>query len=778
MKKLLYIFLAAIATFFNSCMPDSEITTGSLLTEMINRDQLAEFPKPEYSTKQFSSYDRNSVSPDQPGWFANADRSQFVRTENNNGRRELVMFDADGPGAIVRFWVTVAMYEGNGILRIYIDNKPEPVIEGEVLKLMSGGGLVSAPLATSVSELTDYIQRGHNLYLPIPYNQHCKITYESDALSDEPGAMTGEAFYYNINYRTYSNEVSMSSFSKDDLKTYANELELVQNNLGEYSVPEKTQTERSEHVTLSPGKSVELISAGELAVRQIVVKLMAGDEAQGLRSTVIEMDFDGKQTVWCPVGDFFGTGYKISPYHTWYTKVEEDGTMACNWVMPFSKECKIRIKNYGSQEVTIEKFAVDTKEYSWTDHTMYFGAGWREDNRLPSREAGKNMDEPEKERFDVNYVNLTGKGVLIGNGVVLFNTTDAWWGEGDEKIFVDGEKFPSHFGTGTEDFYGYAWSNANNFSHPFIAQPDGTGAMESGFVSNMRFRSLDAIPFNQSLQFDMEIWHQASTTINHAPVSFWYMFPEGESNLKPVPEQATTPVALSRQYFYLEGYAKRNVFVNEAMVTIDGRENGFEIRYTLDGSEPGRDSNLYDGPFKLNRSIVVKSKGFSPKGFETEVLEGKFMNQKPIKGTVVSSPKKGLTYDYFDMDFVLQSTDELNELEIKSSGILQSIKFPYIELPDQFGLIFKGYVKVKVAGVYTFYTSTNDGSRLYVNDQLVVDNDEHHGARERQGQIALGPGYQTIKLEYMQVGGGKHLEVFMKGPNMKKHELLPSELIH
>lgn len=780
MKKLFFGVAVAIAIIFSNCSSTPEITTGTLLSEMINRDQLAEFPSPEYSTKQFSSYDRKSIGPDKPGWFANADRSQFIRTEKNKGRREFVMFDADGPGAIVRFWVTVAMYEGNGLLRIYLDNNPDPVLGGEVLKLMSGGGIVEEPLAASVSKLTNYIQRGHNLYLPIPYSQHCKITYESNGVSDQPGAITGEAFYYNINYRTYSKNVSVSTFTTADISKYAGELQLAQSSLSNNKVNPQNIRHSQQHdkVWLLPGKAAEIKSVGTKAIKQIIIKINAKDNEQALRSTVLELQFDSRQTVWCPVGDFFGTGYKLSPYKTCYTKVNEDGKMACTWVMPFSTTGQVVLKNYGDQKVEIEEFSIDTEEYNWTERSMYFGAGWREDSRLPSREEGKNVDEIESGMFDVNYVTLTGKGVLVGNGVVLFNTTDAWWGEGDEKIFVDGEKFPSHFGTGTEDFYGYAWSNPNKFSHPFIAQPDGSGAMESGYVANFRFRSLDAIPFNKSLQFDMEMWHQGSTTISHAPMSFWYMMPGGETNLKPAPEQTAKSVAKSRLDFYLEGYASRNIFIDQTLVNINGTENGFEIRYTLDGSEPTMNSKLYKGPFKLDRTATVKSKGFSQKGYETESLIGEFINQIPFKGAPLRAPKKGLEYDYYEMEYVLQSTAELNELEIRSSGTIDSFKYPPGELPLQFGLIYKGFVNVMRTGVYTFYTVTNDGSKLYVSNELVVDNDGHHGPRERQGQISLAQGYHKIKLEYFQIGGGKHLEVFIAGPNMPKHEILSSELVH
>ena len=156
-----------ISINFYQCNTEPEITTGSLLLEMIDREKIVEFPDPHFTLKQFSSYDRKSVSPEQPGWFANADRSQFIRTENNNGRREFVLFDADGPGAVVRFWVTVALYEGNGILRIYLDHKSAPELEGEILEMISGSGIIDGPLANSVSELTEYLKRGHNLYFPI-----------------------------------------------------------------------------------------------------------------------------------------------------------------------------------------------------------------------------------------------------------------------------------------------------------------------------------------------------------------------------------------------------------------------------------------------------------------------------------------------------------------------------------------------------------------------------------------------------------------------------------
>jgi len=777
MKNLIILLGFSLILILNSCSHKSEITTGTLLSEMINRDVLPEFPYPAYTTKQFSSYDRKSVSPNKEGWFANADRSQFLRIESNGEKREFVMLDTDGPGAIVRFWITVAGYEGNGTLRIYIDGKEKPELEGEVLNLLSGGGIVEPPLAASVSELNDYSRRGHNLYLPIPYSKHCKITYESNGVSEKPGAESGEAFYYNINYRTYTDAVSMRSFSKNDLVKYATEISVVQQQLVENKLSTENEVHEKSKTTLQAEQSIDLQLKGSKAIRKLSIQLDAENYEQALRSTVLEIQFDGEQTVWCPVGDFLGTGYKLSPYKTFYTEVTVDGILSCQWIMPFLESAEVTIRNYGDQEVKINKFEVETSDYNWTNNTMHFGAGWFEQNHLESMRDGKNELGEEHGHFDVNYVTLSGKGVLVGNGVTLFNTIDAWWGEGDEKIFVDNELFPSHFGTGTEDFYGYAWSRPEKFDHPFIAQPDGAGAQKSGHVVNQRYRALDVIPFNKKIQVDVEMWHWLKTTINHAPISYWYVLPGGKSNIEPDPKAVRNPVALSRLDFYLEGFFENNIFMKGTEVNIKSGKD-YEIRYTTDGTDPGPNSKLYTQPFKINKTTTIKAIGYTADGNSTKILEGDFVNQKPKKSTKLRAPKPGLKYDYFKVDEVLEASKQLDKFEKTSSGKVAAMEFPKIELSELFGIKMRGYVKVPKAGIYTFSTNSNDGSMLYVHNELIVNNDGGHGNRERYGQISLTAGYHPIELVYFQMGGGKHLEVSMEGPGIEKHQITDKEFYY
>ena len=105
MNRFSVLFAVLSTLLFTSCTKE-KVTLESLLNEQTNRTALTYFPENNYRLKQFSSYDRNSVSPDSTGWWANADFTQFIREEQNEGRREFVLLDAGGPGAVVRWWMT------------------------------------------------------------------------------------------------------------------------------------------------------------------------------------------------------------------------------------------------------------------------------------------------------------------------------------------------------------------------------------------------------------------------------------------------------------------------------------------------------------------------------------------------------------------------------------------------------------------------------------------------------------------------------------------------
>jgi hypothetical protein len=430
-----------------------------------------------------------------------------------------------------------------GTIRLYIDGNSTPVFEADPITLYSGSLLAGAPLITSVSPDTEIERRGHNLYLPIPFSGHCTITYECESIMITDSTRKPN-IYYNICYRAYEKGTKVESFSMDELRNASTLIKDVNNILlkaDSSAVSEKKETFRLDNIVKPGDSAILVIESGNASVSKISLKLSAYDNEQALRSTVLKIGFDEFNTVWVPVGYFFGTGSKETSSATWYSMVDGMNVMESYWTMPFRRNCTISLLNLGEQEIKTE-LNVTASDYKWSETSMYFGASWHEYHQILT--AGARVTGGTGLHRDINYADITGTGVYAGDAITVFNTVDSWWGEGDEKIFVDGESFPSSIGTGTEDYYGYAWCRPELFTHPFIAQPSGSGNFHPGLSVNMRYRNLDAIPFRSSISSNIELWHWLQAVINYGLTSYWYVKPLYAVNIKPDPEEAQRPVPI------------------------------------------------------------------------------------------------------------------------------------------------------------------------------------------------------------------------------------------
>ena len=498
---------------------DRTITLASLLEEMIDRDAAARFPDPAYTCRQASSYDRASVSPDESEtWMANNDRSFFIREEEVGGREESVMMDAQGPGCVVRFWASSGNPVGN--IRVYLDGSKEPVINEPAKDLIGGDALVGPPLS-------EVRARGMNLYLPIPYAKRCVITY--DRPNFHASRNKDDLLYYQINYRTYEAGAKVESFTRRSLQAAREQIAALEETLlaPASAVSDEETGGGGSAGTLKSGDhfQAEFEGTGNTAIRTLKVAITEADDlAAATRSIVLSIEFDGDETVWCPVGDFFGSGVGVNPYRGWWRTVKDDAMMTCYWPMPFDKSCVVRLINLGQRDVRAA-LIVSLQSWKWDARSMHFHANWRQEYPIDTTK-----------KHDWNYLEASGKGVYMGDTLALVNPSPIWWGEGDEKIYVDGERFPSHFGTGTEDYYGYAWCTPEFFCSPFHSQPLAGGPRNSGQVTNTRVRLLDGIPFRKSFRMDMEVWHWRAVEVAYAATTYWYALPGASGNWGPAPE--------------------------------------------------------------------------------------------------------------------------------------------------------------------------------------------------------------------------------------------------
>ena len=158
-----------------------------------------------------------------------------------------------------------------------------------------------------------------------------------------------------------------------------------------------------------------------------------------------------------------------------------------------------------------------TMPYNFNRDSYLFHAQWTAERKPP------------RPFRDITLLNANGEGYWIGDNLHIANPAPEWWGEGDEKAFVDGESFPSTFGTGSEDFYGYAWGSTKTFNRPYHGQPNsGSDKDNFGHTDVHRWQIFDPIPFRKSIQFSIEAWswnEKLEPTFAHT--SYWYAKPGG-----------------------------------------------------------------------------------------------------------------------------------------------------------------------------------------------------------------------------------------------------------
>ena len=203
-----------------------------------------------------------------------------------------------------------------------------------------------------------------------------------------------------------------------------------------------------------------------------------------------------------------------------------------------------------------------------------------------------------------------------------------------------------------------------------------------------------------------------------------------------------------------------------------------EIRYTTDGSEPGKGSTLYRVPIVLARTTTVKAKSFAAGGQTSRTVEATFTRKDPHQGSQpAGSLTPGVRYRYYEGSW--RTLPDFAALTPKLSGTTDSLVLRHIPATDEnFGLVYDGYIRVPRDGVYRFYLLSDDGSRLIIDKDTVVNNDGVHWPIEQHGEIALKAGNHPFILSFFQGVGGKALGLQYEGEGVPRRTMSPDQLFH
>ena len=211
-----------------------------------------------------------------------------------------------------------------------------------------------------------------------------------------------------------------------------------------------------------------------------------------------------------------------------------------------------------------------------------------------------------------------------------------------------------------------------------------------------------------------------------------------------------------------------------------------EIHYTIDGSEPLPDrinrtgtnnSNLYSKPFSVKNTSIVKAIAILPNALPSNVSSGEVKVYHWMKGEKVKNPKSGIAWKYYEPEGEI-TLESIQTSPVKKEGIANAISEKVKQREEKYALQFDGYIKIDKDGVYHFSTISDDGSKLFIDGEEVVNNDGEHGTLEAFGDAALKKGFHKIKVTYFDGGGVNDLKAFWQKGNGEKEEIPGSVLFH
>jgi hypothetical protein len=231
-----------------------------------------------------------------------------------------------------------------------------------------------------------------------------------------------------------------------------------------------------------------------------------------LRRIVLRMYWDGEQTpsVEVPIGDFFGTGFQYKQYVTPYLGMSSGGYYTY-FPMPFNKSARIEVVNQTGMEVNSFYYHIDYQQLNQLldSSAAYFHASWRREQRT---EQGK----------PYLILDAEGEGHYVGTSMSMQSyNNDMQYLEGDEMVYVDGEKKPSVYGTGTEDYFNSGWYfNRGEFAAPYhgLMLKDDSLAR----IAAYRYHILDVIPFKKSMRFTFEHGDRNVEVADYSSTAYWY----------------------------------------------------------------------------------------------------------------------------------------------------------------------------------------------------------------------------------------------------------------
>lgn len=479
------------------------LTQADLLTRILDLDRLIRPAPPEEKSLLFSSFDRDELTVENgryAKWDANNDRGQFLKRLDDGW---CVMAAIDGPGVINRIWIDAPA----GNVQVILDGSP--VIDAPLADLFNGRlEPLGKPLCYEIES-----GKGANCRFPFGFAKSCEIrcrgfegAYQIDATAFAPGT-----------------EVQAYQPQLDEAATIALDevVGALRNGLSPRRVlgPGSTRSEGTQD-TVKPGEKLTWDLEGDGTVRALFVSTTDRTEPRALyalHNCVLRIYWDGKQTpdVEAPLVAFFGAGFERNHFKgltvgTDYLPemlpefTNEGWFMYSYFPMPYAKGGRIEIENRNTIPIGLLLW-LRIDPFEPPADALRFRAKFHNEDPCAS--------------FDYPILETKGRGRFVGCVLNVDCPREQWWGEGDHKVWLDGNPAPAMLGTDTAGFFGNV-KGLKRSTNPLQAA---TLVAPYGKNSVCRLMTADSISFQRGIRFTIENWQtDQADDVYYGSLAYWY----------------------------------------------------------------------------------------------------------------------------------------------------------------------------------------------------------------------------------------------------------------
>ena len=220
--------------------------------------------------------------------------------------------------------------------------------------------------------------------------------------------------------------------------------------------------------------------------------------------------------------------------------------------------------------------------------------------------------------------------------------------------------------------------------------------------------------------------------------------------------------------------ADENIFTDQLVVNISTDVPNAFVHYTTDGTEPGITSQKVSAPIVLKQTSTIKAVCVVNHKPVSSVSVVKFEKVIPAPARIVSVGGQGLQFASYKGKWNV--VPDFSTLNPDNSGHVANFDIRSKQGQEEYGFVFDGLINIPADGVYTFYISSDDGSKLLIDDAIAIDNDGLHGMNEKSSSVPLAKGYNTIKVLFFENSGSDDLKLYWKGPGFNK-SIIPDNVL-